>query len=131
MSDATGGRIEVRGMRFFGRHGVTLAERLEPQPFEVDLILHGDLSRAAASDDLADTADYGPLYDVVRAAVEQESFRLIEALAGTILERAAAAIAPDAPIGALEVRVRKPAAPLPGPFQTVEVTLVRPRRAGG
>jgi dihydroneopterin aldolase len=127
MSDASGGRIELRGMRFFGRHGVTLAERLEPQPFEVDLILHGDLARAAASDDLADTADYGPLYEVVKAVVEQESFRLVEALAGTILERAAAAIAADAPIRTLEVRVRKPAAPLPGPFETVEVTLVRRR----
>jgi dihydroneopterin aldolase len=125
--EASTGRIELRGMRFLGRHGVTLAERLEPQPFEVDLLLHGDLARPAATDELADTADYSELYEVVREAVENESFRLVEALAGAILERVRARLAPDGPIRSVEVRVRKPAAPLAGPFETVEVALARPR----
>ncbi|HEX2222256.1 MAG TPA: dihydroneopterin aldolase [Candidatus Limnocylindria bacterium] len=124
--DSTG-RIELRGMRFLGRHGVTLAERIEPQPFEVDLLLHGDLTRPVASDELADTADYSELYEVVREAVEEESFRLVEALAGAILERVRARLAPDGPVDRVEVRVRKPAAPLSGPFDTVEVVLARPR----
>jgi dihydroneopterin aldolase len=50
-------RITLRGMRFLGRHGVSLEERLEPQPFEVDVILRADLSRSAVSDELADTID--------------------------------------------------------------------------
>jgi 7,8-dihydroneopterin aldolase/epimerase/oxygenase len=116
-------RITLRGLRFLGRHGVELEERLEPQPFEVDLILRGDLSAAAASDDLADTVDYSTLFTLVGEVVEGRSYRLIEALAGAIANAVLAAH----PVEDVEVRVRKPKAPLPGAFETVEVRLRRRR----
>jgi dihydroneopterin aldolase len=112
-------------MRFLGRHGVELEERLEPQPFEVDVILRGDLSKPAASDDLADTVDYSEVFSTVQGIVEHESFRLIEALAAAIAE----ALLADERIGDVDVRVRKPKAPLPGAFETVEARLRR-RRGG-
>jgi dihydroneopterin aldolase len=117
-------RITVRGMRFLGRHGVGLEERLEPQPFEVDVIVRADLSRSAASDDLADTIDYSGVFTTVQAVVEGQSFRLIEALAGAIIQ---ALLASDARIGDVEVAVRKPKAPLPGAFETVEARVRRRR----
>jgi dihydroneopterin aldolase len=116
-------RITLRGLRFLGRHGVELEERLEPQPFEVDLILRGDLSAPAASDDLADTVDYSAAFSLVGEVVEGRSYRLIEALAGAIADAVLAAHAVDD----VEVRVRKPKAPLPGAFDTVEVRLRRRR----
>jgi dihydroneopterin aldolase len=116
-------RITLRGLRFLGRHGVELEERLEPQPFEVDLILRCDLSAAAASDDLADTVDYSAVFTLVGEVVEGRSYRLIEALAGAIANAVLAAH----PIDDVEVRVRKPKAPLPGAFETVEVRLRRRR----
>jgi dihydroneopterin aldolase len=118
-------RITVRGMRFLGRHGVLLEERLEPQPFEVDVILRGDLSRAAASDELADTIDYGTVFTLAGEVVEGRSFRLIEALAGAIADAVLAGL----PVADVEVRVRKPKAPLPGAFETVEARLRRRRDA--
>jgi dihydroneopterin aldolase len=118
-------RITLRGMRFLGRHGVHLEERLEPQPIEVDVILRGDLSGPAASDDLADTTDYGAVFALVAEIVEGRSFRLIEALAGAIADAVLAATTVDD----VEVRVRKPKAPLPGAFETVEARLRRRRRA--
>jgi len=57
--------------------------------------------------------------------VEDRSFRLIEALAGTIAQAVLEATAARNVV----VRVRKPRAPLPGPFETVEVTVRRPRDA--
>ncbi|HEY7526895.1 MAG TPA: dihydroneopterin aldolase [Candidatus Limnocylindria bacterium] len=117
-------RITLRGMRFLGRHGVGLEERLEPQPFEVDVVLRTDLSRSAASDELADTVDYSGVFSTVQATVEGQSFRLIEALAGAIAE---ALLASDERIGDVEVAVRKPKAPLPGAFETVEARLRRRR----
>ncbi len=117
-------QIALRGMRFLGRHGVRLEERMEPQPFEVDLLLELDLSRPAASDELADTVDYSAAFETVRLIVEGQSFRLVEALAGAIAD----AILAGYPVDGLEVRVRKPKAPLPGPFDTVEVRLTRQRR---
>lgn len=119
-------RISLLGMRFEGRHGVLPAEKREPQPFEVDLVLHADLAEAAATDDLAATTDYGPLFDLARDIVEGRSFDLIEALAGAIASAALDATDP-ARVEAVEVRVRKPKAPLGGAFETVEVTLLRRR----
>lgn len=117
-------RITLRGMRFLGRHGVGLEERLEPQPFEVDVILRGDLSAPAASDDLADTIDYSGVFTTVQGIVEGQSYRLIEALAGSIAD---ALLGEDERIRDVEVAVRKPKAPLPGAFDTVEARLRRRR----
>jgi dihydroneopterin aldolase len=122
---AVSDRITLRGLRFLGRHGVELEERLEPQPFEVDVILRGDLSKAALSDDLADTVDYSAAFGTVQGIVEGQSFRLIEALAGAIAD----ALLADERIDDVEVRVRKPKAPLPGAFDTVEARLRRRRSA--
>jgi dihydroneopterin aldolase len=116
-------RITLRGMRFLGRHGVELEERLEPQPFEVDVVVRADLSRPAASDDLADTVDYSAMFSTVQGIVERQSFRLIEALAGAIAD----ALLADPQIEDVEVAVRKPKAPLPGAFETVEARLRRTR----
>jgi len=119
-------RLSLIGMRFDARHGVLDWERTTAQPFEVDLVLHADLEPAAAGDDLAATADYGALYELVRAIVEGPSFALIEALAGAIARAVLAATDANV-IDAVEVRVRKPQAPIGGPFETVEAALLRRR----
>jgi dihydroneopterin aldolase len=119
----TDDRITLRGMHFLARHGVTLEERREPQPFDVDVELQTDLSTSAASDDLADTIDYSEVFALVGRVVEGESHRLIEALAGAIANAVLATTTADA----VTVRVRKPKAPLPGPFETVEASLTRRR----
>ena len=119
-------RLSLLGMRFRGRHGVLPTEKLNDQPFEVDVVLHADLRDAAERDDLAATVDYAALFDLVRAIVEGPSFNLIEALAGAVARAVLAATDPVL-VDAVEVRVRKPEAPLDGEFDTVEATLVRRR----
>jgi dihydroneopterin aldolase len=116
-------RITLVGMQFMGRHGVSDEERAEPQPFEVDLALRLDLSRPATTDQLADTINYSTLFDLTREVVEERSFHLLEALAGAIADAVLAAH----PVDDVEVRVRKPKAPLPGAFETVEVRIRRTR----
>ena len=119
-------RLSLLGMRFTARHGLLAHEKVEPQPFDVDLVLHADLTRAAETDALATTVDYAALHELVRAIVTGPSRDLIEALAGAIAQAALAAT--DAVVvGAVEVRVRKPEAPLDGEVETVEVMLVRRR----
>ncbi len=119
-------RLSLIGMRFRGRHGVLPAEKVNDQPFEVDVVLHADLSEAAERDDLAATVNYSAVFDLVRAIVEGPSFDLIEALAGAIASAALDASDPTR-VTAVEVRVRKPEAPLDGEFETVEAALVRRR----
>jgi len=77
-------RIELRGIRAWGRHGANPGERENPQPFELNLALDIDLTAAQYSDALSDTIDYDALYrDVVRI-VETHSYELLERLAGEI-----------------------------------------------
>lgn len=119
-------RLSLIGMRFEARHGVLAWEKETAQPFEVDLILHADLAAAAKRDDLGATVDYAALHEMVRAIVEGRTFNLIEALAGAIAAGALAAT--DAVlVDAVEIRVRKPKAPIDGAFDTVEVALRRRR----
>ena len=119
-------RLSLIGMRFSARHGVLAHEKEEPQPFEVDVVLHADLDDAAQRDDLAATVDYAAIYDLVRAIVEGPPRGLIEALAGAIAAAVLDATDPRI-VGAVEVRVRKPEAPIDGELETVEVALTRRR----
>jgi dihydroneopterin aldolase len=126
VTDGFPDRLELRGMRFSARHGVNADEKERDQPFEVDLVLLADLSLAAERDDLAATVDYGELFDLVTSIMTGPSVDLIETLAATIASRVLHATDP-ALVGGVEVRVRKPEALLPGPFETVEATIVRRR----
>src|SRR5206468_12704373 len=77
-------RIALRGLEARGRHGWFDFEQAEGQTFVVDVTLQVDVSKAAASDDLADTVDYGALGKAVVEIVEGEPVRLIETLADRI-----------------------------------------------
>ena len=57
-------RITIRGIRAYGKHGVFEYERERLAPFDVDVTIELDLTRAAASDELADTMDYAAAHDV-------------------------------------------------------------------
>jgi len=121
-------RLTLRGMRFVARHGVHPEEKVEPQRFEVDVVLHADLTGPAETDALDDTIDYSSLHELVAAIVNGPSFDLIEALAGAIARAVLAATDPTL-VDAVEVRVRKPDAPIDGDLDTVEAALFR-RRLG-
>jgi dihydroneopterin aldolase len=113
-------------MRFEGRHGAVEGEQDEPQPFEVDVILHADLSIAADSDELSATVDYRVIAELARSVVEGASVVLIETLAGDVARDVLDATDP-ALVDAVEVSVRKPQAALDVELETVEATLLRRR----
>ena len=119
-------RLSLIGMRFEGRHGVLPVEKLNAQRFEIDLILHADLDPAARSDDLARTVNYAELFVLVEGIVTGPSYALIEALAGAIADAVLAATDTTI-VSGVEVRVRKPDAPIDGAFDTVEAALIRRR----
>jgi 7,8-dihydroneopterin aldolase/epimerase/oxygenase len=114
-------RIELRGLRVFGRHGVYDFERDRGQDFVVDVVLELDLAPAARSDDVADTVHYGELAERLVAIVGGEPVNLLETLA----DRLAAACLADQRVAAATVTVHKPQAPIPHEFADVAVTLRR------
>jgi 7,8-dihydroneopterin aldolase/epimerase/oxygenase len=116
-------RIEIRGLRARGRHGVFEEERRHGQPFVVDVTLERDLSGPAASDELGETVDYGTLAQQISEAISGTRFDLIEALAGHIADIALT----DPSVDAVEVRVAKPEAPISVELAEVAVVLRRER----
>lgn len=114
-------RIALSGVSATGYHGVFEFERREGQVFVVDVVLGVDTRRAASTDDLADTVDYGAVAADVVAAVEGEPLDLIEGLAQRIAD---ACLARDL-VQAVEVTVHKPQAPVGVPFGDVAVTISR------
>lgn len=117
-------RIEIKGLRAFGRHGTLEVERASGQVFVIDLVLEVDLTRAASSDRLDDTVDYAAMAQQVAGAVAATHFDLIEALAAHLAERVLAA----PKVAAVTVRVAKPQAPLSVVVEEVAVVLRRQRR---
>ena len=119
-----GDRIALKGLRVKGFHGVLDHERHDGQEFVVDAVVQVDTRTAAASDDLADTVDYGSLALALAEIVRGEPVLLIERLA----ERLAQRCLDDERVQEAQVTVHKPSAPIPEEFADVAVT-VRRRRA--
>jgi dihydroneopterin aldolase len=97
-------QITLRGIRVHGRHGANPGERDIAQPFDLDVLLDVDVTRAMTTDDLADTINYAALHaDVVRI-VRTTSYRLLERLATDILD----ALIADERVYRAQVTIGKP-----------------------
>ena len=115
--------LSVTGVECFAHHGVFDFERRQGQTFVVDLVLGLDTRAAAASDDLADTVNYGSLVADVKAAVERDPVDLIE----TVVQRIADVCLEDARVEWARVTLHKPDAPIDATFSDVALTITRTR----
>jgi dihydroneopterin aldolase len=119
-------RIELRGLKVRGQHGVFDHERANGQDFVVDITVWMDLVDAAASDQLADTYDYSALALLAADVVAGPARNLIETVAAQIADQ----VMDDERVHAVEVMVHKPQAPIPQQFADVAVVVRRSRRGG-
>lgn len=116
-------RILLQGISAHGFHGVLDAEKAEGQDFVVDVSLEVDLRRAGRSDLLGHTVNYAEVAAEIESLITGPSLDLIESLADQI---AAAALRRPL-VQAVEVTVHKPQAPIPVPFDDVQVVVQRRR----
>ncbi len=117
-------KIAITGLRVRGWHGVLAEERAAGQDFFVDATLMVDTAPAAATDDLALTADYGVIANRLAEIVGGEPVALIETLAG----RLAQACLADVAVREVEITVHKPHAPVGVPVTDITVTVRRGRQ---
>ncbi|MEK7133691.1 MAG: dihydroneopterin aldolase [Patescibacteria group bacterium] len=96
-------KIFISDLAVRGKHGVTEVERSREQGFILDIEIRFDTKKAAASDALGDTVDYGSFRAAAKDVVEGPSFKLLETLAGAVAER----ILQDTRIRSIAVSVRK------------------------
>ena len=115
-------RIEIRDLRCLGVHGVLDEERARAQPFGLDLDVWVDTCRAAGSDALDDTVDYGALAASAAQVVTGTSFRLLEALSDEV---ARVVLGADPRIARVAVTVRKLRPPVALDVASIGVRVVR------
>ena len=115
--------LSITGLECFAHHGVFDFEKREGQVFVVDLVLGIDTRPAAASDDLAQTVNYGTLALDVKAAVERDPVDLIE----TVVQRIADVCLSDRRVEWARVTLHKPDAPIDATYSDVALTITRTR----
>ena len=113
------GIIELEEMRFWARHGCLESERSNGNLFLVDFRGELDMRKAAGSDNLEDTVNYGLVYNLVKEEMDIPS-DLLENVAGRIVRRIAERF-PE--FVRFSVRVSKRRPPVGGPVQWSRVTL--------
>lgn len=113
------GVIELEQMRFWAYHGCLEKERKEGNLFMVDFRGEIDMRKAAESDNLNDTVNYGEIYDIVKREMNIPS-DLLEHVAGRIVK----GIASEFPeFACFSVRVSKRTPPVDGPVAWSRITL--------
>lgn len=117
-------KIIMKGLRFFGHHGVLPQERELGQFFEVDVEISLDLEAAGEKDDLNSTVSYADVFGLVGEVVTGQPCSLIEAVAQRVavqvLERFGL-------VEVVRVTVKKPSAPIEGAFEYMAAEITRSR----
>ena len=98
-------RIHIEDLSVIGIIGINPDERVTPQEIRVNATLHVDTRPAAASDDIADAANYRTITKALIAHIENGKPLLVERLAGELAE---VVLATDANVQVVEIRVDKP-----------------------
>lgn len=116
-------KITLRNMKFFGFHGCEDFEKSKGQAFEIDAELYIDTRAAGQSDKLVDAVNYAEIFGKIKKVMENERYDLLERVAERVSEK----ILEDVRIQSIILRVRKPAVPLQGFLDCVELEIARER----
>jgi dihydroneopterin aldolase len=119
----TADHVRLNDIVLFAHLGVTEAEREVGQRIHIDVDLTADFEAAAHSDHLADTINYETVYRTVASVVEASRYRLLEALALSVIRE----LFRTSPATSVRVRIRKPNVPFAGSLASAEVEMVRER----
>jgi 7,8-dihydroneopterin aldolase/epimerase/oxygenase len=122
--DQTMDRISIKGMQFWGYHGVLEQEKSLGQRFTVDAELFLDLSDAGKTDSLEKTVSYADIFKLIEVETTTSCYDLIERLCYRLV---GVVLAFDERIKTVQITISKPQAPIVGMFETVAVTMKRDR----
>ena len=114
--------IIIRGVEVFAYHGVYAKEREEGQKFLIDADLECDTSKAANSDELEDSIDYGKVTQLISTFMIKNQVNLLETLANQL---AVELLTTFTECRNVTVEIRKPNAPIPVTFQDVAIKVTR------
>lgn len=115
-------KICIEELKIFAYHGVFEHENVNGQNFYVNAVLYIDTEKAGLTDELEASVDYGMVCGVIKKAMTEQTFKLIESAA----QAAAMAVLNSSPlIEGVDIEVRKPEAPIDMEFGSVSVKISR------
>ena len=115
-------QIILKGMIFYGYHGVNPEERLVGQKFVVDVTVECSLLKPSLSDMVSDTVSYSDLFKTVKSIVEGPPHNLLESVAKNISD----SILLSYDVESISVTIKKPDVPINGAnLDYAGVTLTR------
>lgn len=114
--------IYLTGIRCYGYTGYLPEEQVLGQWFEVDVKLWLDLSKPGKTDAIEDTIDYRSVISLVQDLVKTSKFALVERLATAIAD---SILASCTQVTQVQVRLSKPAAPIPDFGGKISIELTR------
>lgn len=117
-------KIIIKGLRIFANHGVNPEEKEKGQIFEVDAVIYMDLTTACKTDGIEDTVSYAKIVKVIKQAMTEKCFDLLEAASQYCIDRIFDSFEP---IEQIEFTLKKPRAPIAADFDYVAVQLFRAR----
>lgn len=113
-------KILLKGMAFYGWHGVLREEQVLGQRFTIDAELYASLAKAAETDAIEDTVNYAKVYEVIWDIMNNQRFALLEALAREIGKQI---LLQFSLVEHAVITVHKPSAPIPGVLDEIAVTI--------
>jgi len=116
-------KIILKGIQFYGYHGVSEVEREVGQKYAVDITIPFELEQAGKSDNIEKTINYSKIYEIVMQVGTSESFKLIETLAQKIAD----SILDNFPINSVTLKVMKLTPPIAGTLDFAGVEITRKR----
>jgi len=114
-------KIRINNMKFWTYNGVLPEEQKLGQPIAIDLELRLDLSISGKSDDLTQTINYAEVFQMIAELVKGKSFKLMEALALSILDEIGQRWQKQ--LHSALICVHKQYVPMPGIFDDVEIEM--------
>lgn len=115
--------LHINGIRAYGYVGALPEEQVLGQWFSVNITLWIDLAKAAESDRLDDTRDYGSIVSDTQHLIRTAQFALIERLAGAI----ANLCLQYEDVAQVRVQLTKEVPPIPDFSGHITVDITRPR----
>ena len=119
-------KIIMRDVEIYGCHGVAPEEKVNKQPFVIDVEMEVDLKKPCVSDNIEDTVSYSDVNKLITRIVQNTSFDLVERLAGELCR---AILQNYDKVLKVKLCVKKPNAPMKGNFKWVGVEIERTRAA--
>lgn len=114
--------ISIKNIEVYAFHGVLESEKKVGQLFYVNATIETDTRVAGMNDDLSKTVNYAKVAKTIYQVMTRASYDLIETCAEKVAE--AVLLTYDG-IKAIEIEIRKPAAPIPLQFEDVSVKIRR------